>query len=96
MAETMLLTVREAARLLGIGRDSVYALIREGRLRAVHIGRRIRVPRTALERWIESETRVHGPGGGFLAPSHSRGEGGSRSPVQRTIVVLDSPGGGAA
>ncbi len=48
--------VREAAKLLGIGRDSAYALVREGRLPAVHIGRRILVPRAALEPWVEEET----------------------------------------
>jgi len=48
----LLLSVREAAHLLGIGRDSAYALIREGRLPALRIGRRILVPRAALERWV--------------------------------------------
>lgn len=53
---TLLMSVREAARLLGIGRDSAYALIREGRLPAIRIGRRILVPRAALEPWVEKET----------------------------------------
>jgi excisionase family DNA binding protein len=52
----LLIGVREAARLLGIGRDTAYTLIREGRLPAIHIGRRVLVPRAALERWIDDET----------------------------------------
>ena len=57
MTEPLLMGVREAARLLGIGRDSAYALIREGRLPAVRIGRRILVPRAALERWVEESSK---------------------------------------
>jgi len=48
--------VREAARSLGIGRDSAYALVREGRLPAIRIGRRILVPKAALERWVDEES----------------------------------------
>ena len=38
------LTVVEAARLLGIGRTTVFALIKTGELRSVHIGRSRRIP----------------------------------------------------
>jgi excisionase family DNA binding protein len=55
MSETLLLTVREAAQVLGIGRDSTYQLVREGRLRAVHVGRRALVPRTELEEFCRRE-----------------------------------------
>lgn len=56
MTDRLLVGAREAAQLLGIGRDTAYALIREGRLPAVRIGRRILVPRAALQRWIDEET----------------------------------------
>jgi len=56
-AEPLLLSVREAARLLGLGRDSTYQLIREGRLRAVRIGRRLLIPRTELEDFVQREAR---------------------------------------
>lgn len=52
---TLLVSVRDAARELGIGRDSAYALVREGRLRSISVGRRILVPRAELERFIERE-----------------------------------------
>ena len=56
MTEPLLMGVREAARSLGIGRDSAYALVREGRLPAIRIGRRILVPKAALERWVDEES----------------------------------------
>jgi excisionase family DNA binding protein len=55
VTEPLLMSVREAARLIGIGRDCTYCLIREGRLPAVRVGRRILVPRAALERWIDDQ-----------------------------------------
>jgi excisionase family DNA binding protein len=53
---TLLVSVRQAARLLGIGRDLTYQLVREGRLQSVCLGRRILVPRRALARFVEAET----------------------------------------
>jgi excisionase family DNA binding protein len=44
--------VEEAARLLGVGRSTVYDLIRSGRLRSVKIGRRRLIPRDALDRLL--------------------------------------------
>ena len=51
----LLVGVREAARELGIGRDSAYALVREGRLRHVSLGRRVLIPRTELEAFVQRE-----------------------------------------
>lgn len=42
------LTVPELAEVLGIGRNSAYALVREGRVRSLHIGRRIVIPASAV------------------------------------------------
>jgi excisionase family DNA binding protein len=50
-----LIGVREAARLLNIGRDAAYALVREGRLRSVSVGRRVLIPRNELEAFVERE-----------------------------------------
>lgn len=52
----LMVSVREAARTLGVGRDAAYRLVREKRLRAVRIGRRIYVPRAELVALIERET----------------------------------------
>jgi excisionase family DNA binding protein len=43
-------TVREAAQALGIGRDSVYAAVQAETLPAIRVGRRIVIPREAVER----------------------------------------------
>ena len=45
-------TVVEAATLLGIGRNSAYEVIKSGILPSVQIGRRILIPRAALERFL--------------------------------------------
>src|SRR3954451_10816042 len=50
--ESLLLTPEEAARLLRIGRTTVYALMKAGDLRPVHIGRSCRLARAELERYV--------------------------------------------
>jgi len=56
-----LLTVRDAAQRLGLGRSAVYQLIRARRIRSVQIpGRRrptYRIPADAIEEFIERHTR---------------------------------------
>ena len=47
------ITIDEAARLLGIGRDLTYTLARTGELRTVRLGRRILVPRNAVRELLE-------------------------------------------
>lgn len=51
--EPLLLTIVEAARLLSVGRTTVYELIERGDLRAVHIGRACRVPVVAVTDYVE-------------------------------------------
>jgi excisionase family DNA binding protein len=50
--ERLTLTVPEAARLLGISRMTAYAAVREGALPSLRIGRRVLVPRAALDRLL--------------------------------------------
>lgn len=50
----MLFTVDETAEALGISRSKVYALIAEGRLSAVAIGKSRRVSAEAIEAFITS------------------------------------------
>lgn len=45
----LLLRPREAADALGIGRTKLYQLINVGELRAVHIGRALRLPVSDVE-----------------------------------------------
>lgn len=51
-AESLLLTPEEAATLLRVGRTTVYALMKAGDLRPIHIGRSCRLARTELERYV--------------------------------------------
>jgi excisionase family DNA binding protein len=49
-----LYTPDQAARLLGCGRTKLYAFLKSGELRSVRLGRVRRIPRSALEEFIES------------------------------------------
>jgi excisionase family DNA binding protein len=46
----LLLSVPEAAQLLGVGRTFGWELARSGQLPTIRLGRRVLVPRAALER----------------------------------------------
>lgn len=48
------LTVSELAKVLRIGRNSAYQLISDGTIRSIHVGRSIRIPRTALVQYLEN------------------------------------------
>jgi excisionase family DNA binding protein len=56
MDEHMLLTVPEAARLLRVSRAFAYELIARGELPVLRLGRRVLVPREALEQHIRTAT----------------------------------------
>jgi excisionase family DNA binding protein len=47
--EPVVYNVDEVAELLGIGRSSVYRRIADGTIRTVKVGRRVLIPRAALE-----------------------------------------------
>src|SRR4051812_43085162 len=51
--ERLLLTVVEAAAMLGVGRTKAYELIAGGELQVVHIGRAARVPLAAVRRYVD-------------------------------------------
>ncbi len=48
-------TIEEAAEILGIGRSSAYQAVRTGQIPTLRVGRRLLVPRVALERLLERE-----------------------------------------
>ena len=52
--EQLTMTVEEAARALGINRNSAYEAARNGELPAIRIGRRLLVPKIAFERMLEN------------------------------------------
>ena len=49
------LSVEEAAKRLGIGRNQAYAAAKAGELPTIHIGRRILVPTAALDRLLQTK-----------------------------------------
>ena len=55
---TLLISVAEAARRIGLGRTKVYQLIDAGKFPHKRIGRCLRVPVKALEAWAEDQGQV--------------------------------------
>jgi excisionase family DNA binding protein len=56
MIEPLLLTVPQFQRELGsVGRDTIYQLVHAGRIRCVRMNRKILIPRSELEAFIERE-----------------------------------------
>ncbi len=51
----ILLSVDEMAELLSIGRSKAYALVQDGTLPSLRIGRSVRIPLSALEDWVEQQ-----------------------------------------
>ncbi len=55
-------TVREAAQVLGIGRDAAYAAVQAGTIPSIRVGRRVVIPREAIGRILaQGRTLVPGP-----------------------------------
>ncbi|OHX05196.1 helix-turn-helix domain-containing protein [Micromonospora sp. WMMB235] len=50
----VVLTIEEAAQRLGIGRTTMYALIKTGQIRTVTIGRLRRVPTFCLDEYVRN------------------------------------------
>ena len=53
MVRPLLVSVDEAAGMLGIGRTTLYELIRRGDVRPIRIGRCVRIPQRELEAFVE-------------------------------------------
>ncbi|MFN2504603.1 MAG: helix-turn-helix domain-containing protein [Acidimicrobiales bacterium] len=54
--DRLTVSVEEAAALLGISRALAYELVRRGDLPCLRLGRRVAIPRKALENFIEAAT----------------------------------------
>ena len=62
--EPLLLTPKEAARALGLSQSYVYELLASAELPSITIGRTRRIPRRALEEFVESraaEQAIYAP-----------------------------------
>lgn len=51
--DRLVYSVAEAGKLLGLSRGSMYEAIHTGRIPSVRVGRRILIPRIALNRLLE-------------------------------------------
>lgn len=51
-------TIKEAASALGIGRTTIYAAIRDGKIPAVKLGHRTLIPAEDIRQWMASLRRV--------------------------------------
>lgn len=51
------LRVEELMPILGIGRNTVYALVRSGRFRSIRVGRQVRIPKNALIEFLEGREK---------------------------------------
>jgi excisionase family DNA binding protein len=52
------LTIDEAAQQLGISRNTAYECAKTGQLPVIRLGKRLLVPRTALQRMLAGEGRA--------------------------------------
>ncbi len=71
-SEPLLLTVKEAAKLLRISRNLAYELVAQGRLPSIYLGRRILIPRHGLERWIAQEAGTPEPSPAAISSAPQR------------------------
>ncbi len=53
--EPLLISIRRASARAGIGRDTMYDLVRSGRVPSVRVGRRILVVASSLEAFVLAE-----------------------------------------
>ncbi len=53
--QALTLTVEQAASALGVSRTIAYEAIRQGEIPSVRIGRRILVPKSALDRLLSGD-----------------------------------------
>ena len=51
--EKLTLTVNESSRVLGISRGLAYSMVKTGEIPSVRFGKRVLIPRRALERLLE-------------------------------------------
>ena len=52
--DKLALSVREAGKLLGIGRGTIYTAVNEGKIPAVKFGKRTLIPTKGLQEWLNA------------------------------------------
>jgi excisionase family DNA binding protein len=61
-AQRLTMTVEEAAIALGISRATAYEAVSRGEIPCIRIGRRILIPKVALDRLLKGEAGLSPPG----------------------------------
>jgi excisionase family DNA binding protein len=51
--QRLVLRIPEVMTMLGLGRTKIYELIGSGDLPVIRVGKAVRIPVTALEKWVE-------------------------------------------
>jgi excisionase family DNA binding protein len=55
--ESLLVTIPEAAELLGVSKAQIYRMLDAGEFRSIKIGKKLRrIPRLELAAWIDRQT----------------------------------------
>ena len=54
----LLVGVPEAAMILGIGRSTLYLLVKQGELHPIHIGRATRFTMAELESYVDRRAKI--------------------------------------
>jgi excisionase family DNA binding protein len=54
--EQEFITISELQKILNVGRTTAYGLVATGELRAIRVGRAVRVRRADLDRWAERQS----------------------------------------
>lgn len=49
----LVMTPIEAARILGCGRNSIYSLLKSGKLKSIRVGKLIKITKSALEDYLQ-------------------------------------------
>lgn len=60
MENKMLLSISEAAAMLGISRPSIYQLIHSADFPIVRLGGRVLVPVRQLQEWLDEQVSIKG------------------------------------
>jgi len=86
--EQLLFTVVQAAHVLGVGRTTVYGLMKTGELHAVHIGRSCRISRAELVRCVARLDAANHAAASSRSATRQRRT--THPPGQRSLFAIDT------
>ena len=89
--EQLLLTTVQAGRVLGVGRSTIYQLLKTGELHAVHVGGSCRISWAELERYVARLDAVEQPAEPPASAPRRRWRRVVDADGQRTIFAVGIP-----